>query len=138
MPSDTETFGLIKSVSTGSSEVMFSFLYPTLKYYLAASHIVTKPQSAPLEIIKSMHSISSMFCRFYLNMNTNPSHDIITEIIQKSSELHHSCKDMCLTSYESNNNVVDQAIMKLLQASKSAIILHSHNAYECEAVIHVM
>ena len=71
-------------------------------------------------------------------MNTNPSHDIITEIIQKSSELHHSCKDMCLTSYESNNNVVDQAIMKLLQASKSAIILHSHNAYECEAVIHVM
>ena len=137
-PSDIETFGLLKSVSVGSSEVMFSFLYPVFKYYLAASYIVIKPQSVQLEIIKSMHNISSLFCRLYLNMNTNSSPNIISEIIQKLSELHHSFKDMCLISYESKNDVVDEAIMKLLQASESAVMLHSHNAYECEAVIHVM
>ena len=135
LSTEMETFGLLKPVAIGSDEVMFSFLYPELRYYLAISHFTTQPQSEQLKVIKSLRRISPMFCRFYLSVNENASSDIVSEIVKK---LHHSCKDICLLSFESKNEIVDREVTKQLHASGSTIMLHSQNAYECMAMMHVL
>ena len=106
--------------------MMFSFLHPAFRYYLAISHLITKLQNEQLEEIKSMCHINPMFCRFYLSMSKNGSSNIISEVVQK---LHHSCKDMCLLSFESKNEIVDQEVAKALHTSGSTIMLHAQNAY---------
>ena len=138
LASEVETFGLLKPVPIERGNKILSFLYPTFRYYLAVSHLITQPQSVQLDIIKSMHCISPMFCRFYLSMNEKVSCDIVSEVIQMLSKLHHFCRDMCLISFESKNEIVDQEIFKLLHASGSTIMLHSQNAYECVAMVHVL
>ena len=130
-----ETLGLLKPVFIGRDEVMFSFLHPAIGHYLAISHLISQPQSIQLEVIKCMDQVGPMFCRFYLSMNKNASYDIIKEIVQK---VHHSSKDMCLLSYESKNEVVGQEVVKLLHISRATVMLHSHNAYECEAMMHLL
>ena len=67
LSTELETFGLLKPATFGRAEVMFSFLYPAFRYYLAISHLTTQPQSEQLKVIKSMRHINSMFCRFYLS-----------------------------------------------------------------------
>ena len=138
LASEVETFGLLKPVPDERGNKMLSFLYPAFRYYLAVSHLITQPQSVQLDIIKSMHCISPIFCRFYLSMNEKVSCDIVSEVIQTLSKLHHSSKDMCLISYESKNENVNQEIFKSLHASGSTIMLHSQNAYECVAMVHVL
>ena len=135
LSSEMETFGLLKPVTIGSDEVMFSFLYPALRYYLAVSHLITQPQGKQLEIIKSLRHVGPMFCRFYLSVNENASHDIVSEVVKK---LYHSCKDMCLLSFESKNEIVDHEVAKSLHASGATIMLHSQDAYECMAIVHVL
>ena len=135
LSTELETFGLLKPAAVGSSKVMFSFLYPAFKYFLAVSHLTTRPPSEQLEVIKSMRHINSMFCRFYLSVSENPSPDIVSEVVQK---LHHCCKDKCLLSFESKNETVDREVAKSLHASHSAIMLHAQNAYECVAMVHVL
>ena len=132
---ELETFSLLKPATVESDEVMFSFLYPAFRYYLAISHLTTQPQNVQLEIIKSLGCISPMFCRFYLSVNENASSDIVSEIVKK---LHHSCKDMCLLSFESKNEIVNREVTKALHASGSTIMFHSQNAYECMAMVHVL
>ena len=138
LTSELDTFGLLKSASIERDEVTFSFLCPAFRYYLAVSHLITLPQSVQLDIIKSMHHVGPMFCRFCLCLNRNVSCDIVSEVVQKLSKLHHSCKGMCLASFESKKEIVDKAVVKSLCASGSTIMLHSHNAYECMAMVHVM
>ena len=135
LSTELETFGLLKPAAVGSDEVMFSFLRPAFRYYLAVSHLTTRPPSEQLEVIKSMHHISPMFCRFYLSMSENPSSDIVSEVVQK---LHHCCKDMCLLSFESKNEIVDREVAKSLHASGSTIMFLAQNAYECVAMVHVL
>jgi hypothetical protein len=135
LPTELETFGLLKPTAVGSNEVMFSFLCPAFKYYLAVSHLTTLPQSEQLEVIKSMRHINPMFCRFYLSVSESPISDIVSEVVQK---LHHCCKDMCLLSFESKNEIVDREVAKSLHASGSTIMLHAQNAYECVAMVHVL
>ena len=135
LSTELETFGLLKPAAVGSDEVMFSFLYPAFRYYLAVSHLTTQPPCEQLEVIKSMRHINPMFCRFYLSVSKNPNSGIVSEVVQK---LHHCCKDMCLLSYESKNEIVDQAVVKSLHSSGSTIMLHAQNAYECVAMVHVL
>ena len=135
LSTELETFGLLKPAPVGSDKVMFSFLYPAFKYYLAVSHLTTQPQSEQLKMIKSMRHINPMFCRFYLSVSENPGSDIVSEVVQK---LHHCCKDMCLLSFESKNEIVDQEVAKSLHGSGSTIMLHAQNAYECVAMVHVL
>jgi GTPase SAR1 family protein len=135
LSTELETFGLLKSAAVGSDEVMFSFLCPAFKYYLAVSHLTTQPQSEQLEVIKSMRHINPMFCRFYLSVKENLNSDIVSKVVQK---LHHCCKDMCLLSFESKNEIVDREVAKSLLASGSTIMLHAQNAYECVAMVHVL
>ena len=135
LSTELETFGLLKPAAVGSDEVMFSFLCPAFRYYLAVSHLTTQPQSKQLEVIKSMHHINPMFCRFYLSVSENPSSDIVSEVVQK---LQHCCKDMCLLSFESKNEIVDREVAKSLRASGSTMMLHAQNAYECVAMVHVL
>ena len=127
-----ETFGLLKSATVGRDKVMFSFLYPAFKYYLAISHLATRSQSEQLEVIKGLRHISPIFCRFYLSVNENLNCDIISEVVQK---VHHSCKDMCLLSFESKKESVDQEVAKSLG---STVMFHSQNAYECIAMINML
>ena len=131
---ELETFGLLKPATIENDEDTFSFLYPTFKYYLAVSHLTTRPQSEQLEVIRSMHHINPMFCRFYLSVNKKPNSEIVSEVVQK---LHHCCKDMCLLSFESKNEIVDREVAKLVHAS-GTIMLHAQNAYECVAMVHVL
>ena len=133
LSAELETFGLLKPATIGSE--MSSFLYPALRYYLAVSHLTTQPQREQLEMIKSLPHVDPMFCRFYLSVNQNATHAIVSEVVKK---LYHSCKDMCLLSFESKNKIVDQEVAKLLNASGATIMLHSHNAYECVAMVHVL
>ena len=135
LSTELEMFGLLKPAAVGSDEVMFSFLCPAFRYYLAVSYLTTQPQSEQLEVIKSVRHINPMFCRFYLSVSENPSSDIVSEVVQK---LHHCCKDMCLLSFESKNEIVDQEVAKSLHASGSTIMLHAQNAYECVAMVHVL
>jgi hypothetical protein len=135
LSTELETFDLLKPADVGSDEVVFSFLCPAFKYYLAVSHLTTQPQSEQLKVIKSMRHINPMFCRFYLSVSENPSSDIVSEVVQK---LHHCCKDMCLLSFESKNEIVDREVAKSLHASGSTIMLHAQNAYECVAMVHVL
>ena len=135
LSTELETFGLLKPAAVGSDEVMFSFLCPAFRYYLAVSHLTTQPQSEQLEVIKSMHHINPMFCRFYLSVNKNVNADIVLKVVQK---LHHHCKNMCLLSFESKNETVDREVAKSLRASGSTIMLHAQNAYECVAMVHVL
>ena len=135
LSTELETFGLLKPAAVGSDEVMFSFLCLAFRYYLAVSHLTTQPQSKQLEVIKSMRHINPMFCRFYLSVSENPSSDIVSEVVQK---LHHCCKDMCLLSFESKNEIVDREVAKSLHASGSRIMLHAQNTYECVAMVHVL
>ena len=135
LSSELETFGLLKPVTIGNDEVMFSFLYPALRYYLAVSHLITQPQREQFEIIKSLRHVGPMFCRFYLSMNENTNHDIVSEVVKK---LYHSCKEMCLLSFESKNKIVDHEVAKSLHASGATIMLHSQDAYECMAIVHVL
>ena len=104
LSTELETFGLLKPAPVGSDEVMFSFLCPAFRYYLAVSHLTTLPQSEQLEVIKSMRHIDPTFCRFYFSVDENPSSDIVSEVVQK---LHHCCRDMCLLSFDSKNEIVD-------------------------------
>ena len=138
LSSKVETFGLLKPVFSGIDEVMFSFLHPAIGHYLAVSHLITLPRSTQLEAIKNMHQVGSMFCRFYLSMSRNANHDIVREVVQKLSKMHHSCNDMCILSYESRNRIVDQEVIESLHTPGTTLKLHSHNAYECEAMIHVL
>jgi hypothetical protein len=135
LSTELETFGLLKAAAVGSDEVMFSFLCPAFKYSFAVSHLTTLPQSEQLKVIKSMRHINPMFCRFYLSVSKNPSSDIVSEVVQK---LHYCCKDMCLLSFESKNEIVDREVAKSLRASGSTIMLHAQNAYECVAMVHVL
>ena len=82
-----------------------------------------------------MSHIDPMFCRFYLSVNESVNCDIVSKIVQK---LLHSCKDMCLLSFECKNKIVDQEVAKSLHASGSTIMLHAQNAYECMAMVHVL
>ncbi len=138
LSSKIETFGLLKSVFSGRDEVILSFLHPAIGHYLAISHLMTQPQSTQLEAIKSMHQVAPMFCRSYLSMNKNASYDIIREVVQKLSKVHHSSNDLCLLSYESRNETVDQEVVHSLRIPGTSLKLHSHNAYESEAMIHVL
>ena len=135
LSTELETFGLLKPTAVGSDEVMFSFLCPAFRYYLAVSYLTTLPQSEQLEVIKSIHHINPMFCRFYLSVSENPSSDIVSEVVQK---LHHCCRDMCLLSFESKNEIVNREVAKSLCASGSTIMFHAQNAYECVAMVHVL
>ena len=135
LSTELETFGLLKPAAVGSDEVMFSFLYPAFRYYLAVSHLTIQPPSEQLEVIKSMHQINPMFCRFYLSVSENLRSDIVSKVVQK---LHHCCKDMCLLSFESKNEIVDREVAKSLLVSGSTIMLHAQNAYECVAMVHVL
>jgi hypothetical protein len=135
LSTELETFGLLKPAAIGSDEVMLSFLCPAFKYYLAVSHLTTQSQSKQLEVIKSMRHINPMFCRFYLSVCESPGSEIVSKVVQ---ELHHCCKDMCLLSFESKNEIVYREIAKSLRASGSTIMLHAQNAYECVAMVHVL
>ena len=135
LSSGLEPFGLLKPVTSGKDEVIFSFLHPAFRYYLASSYLMTLPQKVQLEVIKNAGCISPMFYRFYLSLNKNVNCDIILEIVKK---LHHSCKDMCLLSFESKNEIVNEEVAKSLHVSGSTIMLHSQNAYECMAMMHVL
>ena len=136
LSTELETFGLLKPAVVESDEVMFSFLCPAFRYYLAVSHLTTRPQSEQLAVIKSMHHINPMFCRFYLSVTETPSSDIVSEVVQK---LQHCCKDiLCLLSFESKNEIVDREVAKSLRTSGSTIMLHAQNAYECMAMAHVL
>ena len=135
LSTELESFGLLKSATSGSDEVMFSFLYPAFRYFLAISHLTTQPQSEQLEIIKSLCCINPMFYRFYLSMSQYVTPDIVSEVVKK---LYHSYKDMCLLSFESKNEIVDREIAKSLHASGCTIMLHSQNAYECMAMVHLL
>ena len=53
-------------------------------------------------------------------------------------KLYHSCKEMCLLSFESKNEIVDHEVVKSLHASGATIMLHSQDAYECMAIVHVL
>ena len=135
LSTELETFGLLKPAALKSDEVMFSFLCPAFRYYLAVSHLTTQPLSEQLEVIKSMRHVNPMFYRFYLCVNENPSSDIVSEVVQK---LNRCCKDMCLLSFECKNEIVDREVAKSLCASGSTIMLHAQNAYECVAVVHML
>ena len=130
-----EIFGLLKLTVTERNEEMLSFLCPAFRYYLAILHLISQPQSVQLEEVRSLPHISPMFYRFYLSMCEDASSDIISEVVSK---LHHSCKDMCLLSFESNNEIIDQEVIRSLRASDSTIMLHAQNAYECAAMAHVL
>jgi GTPase SAR1 family protein len=138
LSSKIEAFGLLKPVFSGRDEVLFSFLHPAIGHYLAISHLMTQPQSTQLEAIRSMHQVGPMFFRFYLSINKNASHDILREVVQKLSKVHHSCNDLCLLSYESRNETVDKEVVDSLCSPGTTLKLYSHNAYECEAMIHVL
>ena len=135
LSTELEMFGLLKPAAVGSDKVMFSFLCPAFRYYLAVSHLTTLPPSEQLEVIKSMHHINPMFCRFYLSVSENPNSDIVSKVVQK---LHHCYKDMCLLSFESKNEIVDREVAKSLLVSGSTIMLYAQNAYECVAMVHVL
>ena len=135
LSTELETFGLLKPVTVGRVEVMFSFRCPAFRYYLATSHLTTQPQSEQLEVIRRMRHINSMFCRFYLSVSENVNSDIASEVVSK---LHQSCKDMCLLSFESKNEIIDRELAKSLHACGSTIMLHAQNAYECMAMVHVL
>ena len=135
---EIETFGLFKYLFSEGGEVTFSFLHPAFRYFLAASYLLALPQSVQSEIIKCMRCVSPIFCRFYLSMNRNLTCDLVSDVIQKLSKLQHLCIEMCLISYESKNEIVDREIVKSLQALRSSIMLHSQNAYECIAMIHML
>ena len=135
LSTELKMFGLLKPAIIGSDEVVFSFLCPAFRYYLAVSYLTTRSQSEQLMVIKSMRHINPMFCRFYLSVSENPSSDIVSEVVKK---LHHYCKDMCLLSFESKNGIVNREVAKSLVASGLTIMLHARNAYECVAMVHVL
>ena len=88
-----ETFDLLKPSVVERDEMMFSFLYPAFRDYLAVSHHTTLPQSVQLEIIKKMSHVDPVFYRLYLHTNENVNYDIISEVVNKMS---HSCKHIHL------------------------------------------
>ena len=63
--------------------------------------------------------------------------DIVTQVVKHFLNCITHAKT-CLISYKSKNEIVDQAVVKSLQASGSVIMLHSQNAYECVAMVHVL
>ena len=138
LPTKLETFGLIKPVSYEEHEVTFCFVDPAFRYYFAVSYMMMQPQSISLEVIERMGRDRPMFWRFFLSMSRNVSYSIISKSVQMLSKLCHSCNDVYLISYESKKETVDREIIKSLHAAGSTIMLHSNNAYECVAMIHVL
>ena len=139
LTSELETFGLLKPVCRGIDEVMFSFLQPAFECYLAVLHFIKQPLSAQLVALEKVVPLSPMFWRFYLSMSRDENCDVISEAaIQTFLKLNHSCNDVYLLSFESKNEIVDREVVKSLHTSESPIMLHSHNAYDCEAMIHVL
>ena len=138
LPFELETFGLLKPVSCGKDEVMFSFIDPAFRYYLAVSYLTMQPQSIPLEVIEGMGRDRPLFWRFFLSTSKNVSCGIISKFVQMLSRLHHSCNDVYLLSFECRREDVDREIIKSLHAAGTTIMLHSNNAYECMAIIYVL
>ena len=139
LTSELETFGLLKPVCRGIDEVMFSFLQPAFECYLAVLHFIKQPLSAQLVALEKVAPLSPIFWRFYLSMSRDENCDVISEAaIQMFLKLHHSCNDVYLLSFESKNEIIDREVVKSLHTSESPIMLHSHNAYDCVAMIHVL
>ena len=138
LTSELEIFGLLKPISSEADKVMFSFLQPAFRYYLAVLHFIEQPHSVQLEVLEKVVPLSPIFWRFYLSMNENMKSDVISEAVQMFLKQHHSCNDVYLLSFESKNEIVDREVLKSLHASVSPIMLHSHNAYDCVAMIHVL
>ena len=133
-----EAFGLLKSTLGEGKESMFSFLHPAFRYYLAILHLLTQSESAQLEVLEKMGPISPMFWRFFFAMSRNIASGFISAAIQAFNKLHPSFNNMCLLSFESKKEIINREIMKSLHASTSTIKLHSDNAYDCMAMIHVL
>ncbi len=139
LTSEFEPFGLLKSTPSEGKESMFSFLHPAFRYYLAVLHLLTQSQSDQLEVLEKIGPISPMFWRFFLSMSQNIDSGFISAAFQAFNKLHHPFNNiMCLLSFESKNEIVDQEVMKSLYSSTSTIMLHSDNAYDCMAMIHVL
>ena len=136
---ELEIFGLLKSTFGEAKKLMFSFLHPTFGYYLAVLHLLMRSPNEQLEILQKMDPISPMFWRFFLSMSNSIDSGLISAAIQAFNKLHPSFnKNMCLLSFESKKEIVDQQVIKLLYTSISTIMLHSDNAYDCMAMIHVL
>ena len=135
---ELETFGLLKPACSGVDEVMFSFFQPAFRYYLAVLHLMEQPLSVQLAMIERIGPVSPSFWRCLLYMSRDKNNDIISKAAQTFLKLHYSCNDVYLLSFESKNEIVDREVIKSLQASESPIMLHSQNAYECVAMVHVL
>ena len=138
LTTELETFGLLKSACSGVDEVMFSFFQPAFRYYLAVLHLMEQPLSVQLEVIERIGPVSPFFWRCLLYMSRDKNDDVISKAAQTFLKLHYSCNDVYLLSFESKNEIVDREVIKSLQASESPIMLHSRNAYECVAMVHVL
>ena len=133
-----EAFGLLKSTLGEGKELMFCFLHPAFRYYLAILHLLTRSESAQLEVLEKMGSISPMFWRFFFTMSKNIASGFISAAIQAFNKLHPSFNNICLLSFESKKEIIDQEILKSLHTSTSTFMLHSDNVYDCMAMIHVL
>ena len=138
LTTELETFGLLKPACSGIDEVMFSFFQPAFRYYLAVLHLMEQPLRVQEAVIKRIGPVSPFFWRCLLYMSRDKNDDIISKAAQTFLKLHYSCNDVYLLSFESKNEIVDREVVKSLCASESPIMLHSHNAYECVAMVHVL
>ena len=136
--SEFESFGILKPTFCDGEKLMFSFLHPTFGYYLAASHLLTRPPSVQLEVLENVGPISPMFWRFFMGMSETISSNFFSEAIQGFQKLHHSFIDMCLLSLESKKEIIAQELAKSLHTSRSTIMLYSRNAYDTMAMIHML
>ena len=138
LTTELETFGLLKPACSGVDEVMFSFFQPAFRYYLAVLHLMEQPLSVQLAVIERIGPVSPFFWRCLLYMSRDKNDDVISKAAQTFLKLHYSCNDVYLLSFESKNEIVDREVVKSLCASESPIMLHSRNAYECVAMVHVL
>ena len=138
LTTELETFGLLKPVCSGIDEVTFSFFQPAFRYYLAVLHLMEQPLSVQLAVIERIGPVSPFFWRCLLYMSRDKNDDVISKAAQTFLKLHYSCNDVYLLSFECKNEIVDREVIKSLQASESPIMLHSRNAYECVAMVHVL
>ena len=138
LTTELETFGLLKSACSGVDEVMFSFFQPAFRYYLAVLHLMEQPLSVQLVVIERIGPVSPFFWRCLLYMSRDKNDDVNSKAAQTFLKLHYSCNDVHLLLFESKNEIVDREVIKSLQASESPIMLHSRNAYECVAMVHVL
>ena len=140
-------FGLIKPVAENGDTQSFSFFHPHFEEYLAALHLAKQPQEVQLKFLDNAECKSRVvvtFWHFFVNAVSKPNPDLVMQVLKNISTCNANKQkyimDLCHLSYETKNNVVNQQVVKAIDIEDNKILRfgHSHNVYDCTAMIYVI